>query len=70
MGSSEIWDNSSSYYFSGYGPVGLCHKPPELNPKISYVAYGTMTHILDRARFHSTLPIFKTVIEKKENKIS
>ncbi|MCX7705747.1 MAG: hypothetical protein N2115_05765, partial [bacterium] len=56
LSSSEIWDNSSEYYFTGYGPVGLCHKPPELNPKIGYVAYATMTLLLDRAKFHSKVP--------------
>jgi hypothetical protein len=52
----EIWDPGSDYYYTGYGSVGLCHKGPELNPKPGYCAYGTMTLLLDRAKFHSVLP--------------
>ena len=52
----EIWDPGGEYYYTGYGSVGLCHKAPELNPKPSYLAYATMTHLLDRARFHSLVP--------------
>lgn len=53
---SEIWDAGGDYYFSGYGPVGLCHMAPELNPKPGYVAYGTMSRILDQAKYHSLVP--------------
>lgn len=52
----EIWDPGSDYHFTGYGSVGLCHMSPELNPKPGYCAYGTMTCILDRAKFHSVVP--------------
>jgi len=55
-GSPEIWDPGSSFYWSSSGNVGLCHMPPELNPKPAYVAFGTMTQMLDRAKFHSAVP--------------
>lgn len=56
LGSSEIWDNGGDYYLSGYGPVGLCHRAPEVNPKPGFTAYATMTLLLDRAPFHSVIP--------------
>ena len=52
----EIWDPGSDYYYTGYGSVGLCHKAPELNPKPGYPAFGTMTRLLDKAKFHSLVP--------------
>ena len=52
----EIWDPGGEYYYTGYGSVGLCHKAPELNPKPGYCAYGTMTRLLDKAKFHSLVP--------------
>ena len=54
--SSEIWDAGSDYYYTGYGSVGVCHMGPELNPKPAFCAFGTMTRVLDRARFHSLTP--------------
>jgi len=52
----EVWDPGSDYYYTGYGSVGLCHMGPELNPKPGYCAYGTMTRLLDKAKFHSLVP--------------
>lgn len=59
--SGGIWDVGGWYHWTGYGNVGLCHMGPELNPKPAYVAYGTMTRMLDRARFHSVVPTGSTV---------
>jgi hypothetical protein len=56
IGACEIWDNGGGYYYTGYGPVGVCHRAPELNPKPSYCSYGTMSLLLDKARFHSLVP--------------
>ena len=53
----EIWDPGSDYHFTGYGSVGLCHMGPELNPKPGYCAFGTMTLLLDRAKFHSMVSV-------------
>ena len=56
LGSCEPWDAGGDYYLSGYGPVGLCRRAPETNPKPGFAAYATMTRLLDRARFHSLVP--------------
>jgi len=57
----EIWDPGGWYHWSGYGHVGVCHMGPELNPKPAYPAYGTMTRVLDCAKFHSLVPTGSTV---------
>ena len=49
--SAMIADVANDYYRSSWGSVGLCNRAPEINPKESYVAYATMTSVLDRARF-------------------
>jgi len=59
--SGGVWDVGGWYHWTGYGNVGLCHMGPELNPKPACVAYGTMTRMLDRARFHSVVPTGSTV---------
>jgi len=53
---AELWDPGSYFFYSHYGPVGLCHRPPELNPRESFCAYATMTRMLDRATFDAMLP--------------
>jgi len=57
----EIWDPGGWFHWTGYGNVGVCHTGPELNPKPAYTAYGTMTRVLDRAKFHSLVPTGSTV---------
>jgi hypothetical protein len=49
--SAMITDVANDYYRSNWGSVGLCHRAPEPSPKPSYVAYATMTGVLDRARY-------------------
>jgi len=49
--SAMITDVANDYYRSNWGSVGLCHRAPEPSPKLSYVAYSTMTSVLDRARY-------------------
>lgn len=53
---TELWDPGGEYHYSHYGPVGLCHRPPELNPRESFCAYATMTRMLDRASFDEMIP--------------
>ncbi len=48
---ANLCDVGNVYHHSQYGTVGLCHRAPELNPKESYVAYATMTSVLDRAEY-------------------
>ncbi|NBV23869.1 MAG: hypothetical protein EBS05_18360 [Proteobacteria bacterium] len=45
-----ISDVGNSYRFSNWGASGILYKMPELNPKPSYVAYATMTRMLDGAK--------------------
>jgi|GEM_PF-544762 len=46
-----ISDVGNSYRFSNWGASGILYKMPELNPKPAYVAYATMTRLLDGAKF-------------------
>ncbi len=59
---TEIWDPGSDFFYSHYGPVGLCHMPPELNPRESFPAYSTMTSILDRSEFDGIIPTGSTSV--------
>lgn len=46
-----ISDMGNSYYFSNWGATGFCRKKPELNIKPSFVAFATLTRVLDGAKF-------------------
>ncbi len=48
---AEPIDPDGWYHYGHYGPVGLCHATPEMNPRQAYPAYAAMTGILDNARF-------------------
>ena len=54
---TELWDPCGWYHYGGYGPVGMCHRPPEMNPRESFCAYATMTRMVDRAAFTESLPM-------------
>jgi len=54
---TEVWDPGGWFGYGHYGPVGFCHRPPELNPRESFCAYATMTAMLDRCRYERTLPM-------------
>ncbi|NLF23769.1 MAG: hypothetical protein GX590_11500, partial [Lentisphaerae bacterium] len=56
IGACEVWDVGGGYYYTGYGPLGVCRRAPEMNPKPAYCMYGTMSLLLDRATFHSLVP--------------
>lgn len=49
-----ICDVGNSYYYSNWGAGGFTHKAPELNPKPAYVAFATLTQLLDKAEFVKT----------------
>ena len=46
-----VTDVGNGYCFSNWGASGFCHRIPEVNPKPSYVAFATLTLMLDKARF-------------------
>jgi hypothetical protein len=48
---AEPIDPDGYYHYGHYGPVGLCHATPEINPREAFCAYATMTGLLDGARF-------------------
>jgi hypothetical protein len=52
-----ISDMGNSYYYSNWGATGFCNKKPELNVKPSFVAFATMTRVLDGATFVRDLAI-------------
>ena len=49
--SGAIVDSSGSYRYSGWGTAGYCNQAPECSPKLSYVAYATLTQLLDGASY-------------------
>jgi hypothetical protein len=53
----QICDQGNGFYFSQYGPIGLCRARPELNVKPSFVAVATLTRVLDGARFSRVVPL-------------
>jgi hypothetical protein len=53
----QICDQGNGFYFSQYGPIGLCRARPELNVKPPFVAVATLTHVLDGARFARVVPL-------------
>lgn len=53
---TSLYDPGDEYFYSHYGPIGLLHSPPQLNPRESFCAYSTMTRVLDQARFDRLVP--------------
>jgi len=53
----QICDMGNGFYFSHYGPIGLCRPRPELNVKPSFVAVATLTRVLDGAKFARVVPL-------------
>jgi len=51
-----ITDMGNSYRFSNWGAPGFCRMMPEINVKPSFVAFATMTLVLDGAKFRRALP--------------
>ena len=54
---AEPVDPDGWYHYSHYGPVGLCHAPPEINPREAYCAYAAMTGVLDGATFDAMVDL-------------
>jgi hypothetical protein len=50
-------DMGNSYYFSNWGASGFCRSRPELSVKPSFVAFATLTRVLDGAKFVRDLPL-------------
>jgi hypothetical protein len=53
----QICDMGNGFYFSHYGPIGLCRARPELNVKPAFVAVATLTRVLDGAKFSRVVPL-------------
>jgi len=49
--SGAIVDSSGSYRYSFWGTAAYCNQAPECSPKLSYVAYATLTQLLDGASY-------------------
>jgi hypothetical protein len=52
-----ITDFGNSYNFSNWGGTGFCRAKPELNVKPAFVAFATLTRVLDGATFVRVLPL-------------
>jgi len=57
-----ITDMGNSYYNSNWGSTGLCRAWPDPSPKQVYVAFATMTQVLDGARFSRIVPTKSTAV--------
>jgi hypothetical protein len=53
----QICDQGNGFYFTHYGPIGLCRSRPELNVKPAFVALATLTRVLDGAKFAREVPL-------------
>jgi hypothetical protein len=51
-----ITDMGNSYYFSSWGASGFCNRKPEMSVKPSFVAFATLTRVLDGAKFVRDVP--------------
>ncbi|HUS90954.1 MAG TPA: hypothetical protein VM695_03850 [Phycisphaerae bacterium] len=51
-----IMDVGGNYRWSHWGSAGFCRMYPEMNVKPAFVAFATMTWVLDGARFAGELP--------------
>lgn len=51
-----VHDVGNSYRFSNWGSAGFARMAPELNVKPAFIAYATMTRVLDGATFQSVKP--------------
>jgi len=52
-----ITDVGGNYRWSHWGSAGFCHMYPELNVKPAFVAFATMTLVLDGAKFVREVPL-------------
>jgi len=48
-------DSSNRYIYSIWGASGYCNQAPDCSPKLSYVAYATLTQLLDEAKYDGRL---------------
>jgi len=53
--SGAIVDSDNQYVYSIWGTAGYCNASPECSPKPSYVAYATLTQMLDGAKYDGML---------------
>jgi hypothetical protein len=54
---AEPIDPDGAYHYGHYGPVGLCHATPEMNPREAFCGYAAMTGLLDGARFDAMVDL-------------
>lgn len=45
----------SLFAYSNWGASGYCNQAPECSPKLSYVAFSTLTQLLDFAKYEGRL---------------
>jgi hypothetical protein len=53
----NLIDPDGWFHYGHYGPVGLSHAAPELNPREAYCAYATMTGLLDNAQLDTVMDL-------------
>lgn len=58
----SLTDMGTTYYFSNWGAAGLCRAWPDVSPKQAYVAFATMTRMLDGAEFVRPVPLPSTAV--------
>lgn len=60
--SAAIIDSGNDYAYSLWGTPGYCNVAPECSPKPSFVAYATLTQLLDGAQFDRLLETGSTSV--------
>ena len=53
--SGAMIDSSNRYIYSLWGASAYCNQAPECSPKLSYVAYATLTQLLDGTTYEDKL---------------
>lgn len=53
--SAAMVDSGNQYIYSIWGTAGYCNQAPGCSPKLSFVAYATLTQLLDGAKYEGKL---------------
>lgn len=62
IGPGILFDCSNSYYNGLWGGSGIMQRAPYGYPKKAYVAYATVTNVLDQVKFRRQIPTSSTTL--------
>jgi hypothetical protein len=70
-----LFDASNSYYNGLWGGSGILEREPYAYPKKAYVAYATLTNVLDQVKFRRQVPtgsstVYATEFDRADKKLA